>query len=193
MLYYRTSDLTKIRPPELSDWVSLSEDASLHDATVGGQRVCAITPPFMFDPPETGWVPLADDWQVCSVGPFSLNHHARSACKYPVKVKVINGQHWMLTIIVTPTGERSFPVVYGGAGFQPMLTGDQMDDLRLAEEIRTCHANDTWPDMPVQAQWAARLLTRPYSLSVESIAMLGLLNDDVIRTTLLVAGGCDES
>lgn len=191
MIYYRTSDLTLIRPPELADWVSLSEDAALHDAVVNGQRVCAITPSFMFDPPEAGWVPLCDGWQVCMAGEFSLSAHARSACKYPVKVKDVAGKPWMLPVIVTPTGERSFPVTYGGNGFRPMLTDEQTADLRLAAEIRTCDASDTWPEMPVCAQWAATLLCRPYSLSVHTVGMLGLLNDDIIMAILRVAGGCD--
>jgi hypothetical protein len=191
MLYFRHQDTSKTRPPELADWVSLSEDAMLHDCVSNGYRICAITPPFMFDPPADGWVPLVDGWQVCSVGPFDLTHHARSACKYPVKVKEVSGKQWMLPAIVTANGERSFPVTYGGAGFLPMLTADQMEDLQLAAEIRTCEANDTWPDMSVRAQWAARLLCRPYSLSLITIGMLGLLNDDIIKETLLVAGGCD--
>lgn len=192
MLYYRNADPTKQRPPELADWVSLSEDASLHDAVIAGQRICAITPPFMFCPPEDGWIPLADTgWHVADVGEFHLLHHARSACPYPVKVHTIAGQNWLMPIVVTPTGERSFPVKYGGLGFQPMLTDAQTEDLRLAAEIRTCEANDSWPEMPVRAQWAARLLSRPYSLSTFTIGMLGLLNDEIIMKTLIVAGGCD--
>jgi hypothetical protein len=191
MLYFRHQDQSQTRPPELADWVSLSEDAMLNEAVINGVRICAITSPFMFDPPADGWVPLTDGWQVCSAGPFNLNHHARSACKYPVKVKEVAGKKWMLPVIVTENGERSFPVTYGGAGFQPMLTADQMEDLQLSAEIRTCEANDAWPDMSIRAQWAARLLCRPYSLSLITIGMLGILNDDIIKETLLVAGGCD--
>jgi hypothetical protein len=136
-------------------------------------------------------VPLCDGWQVVQNGPFTLNAHARSACKYQVKVIESDGKPIMVPKIVTSSGQRAFPVTYGGTGFKPILTNEQTEDLQLASEIRACNESGIWPEMSVQALWAARLLTRPYSLSTATIGMIGILNDKVIEQTLNVAGGYD--
>lgn len=191
MIYYRAhADLATRRPPELVDWVSPSVDATLNETIIGVDRVMAITPQFVFAPPEGPWEPLGDSgWFFCQSGAFDLMAHARIACKYQCIVQQIAGMSFILPVITTPTGERAFPVSYGGPDFMPQLTAEQESDLALAIEIRTCISSGNIPAMNRRAKWAARFLTRTYNLSLETIGATGLLTDDLIIAIELAAGG----
>lgn len=188
MFYYRThSSRAGERPPELDGWVSPSQDANLNEQTIGEYRIVGITPPFIFNPPVSGWVKLAHGWEVASVGAFCATNHAKVSSTFE-GIPVILDQPWLLPVILTDKGTRAFKVMYGGADFLPMMTAEQSAALAAAIEIRTCHDSGKWPDMSVKARWAAAIIGLTYCVSPTSLGLVGL-SEDLIETTLAVAGG----
>lgn len=190
MLYYRThASRSGEKPPELTDWRPPNETLSLQESTVGAHRVFTISEPFVFTPPEAGWVPLCPGWEVANVGKFNPLVHAKLASSFSVVPLDIDGQTILFPCVLNEAGSRTFKIRYGGSDFSPLLTDEQTSALQLAKEIRTCHESGKWPEMNVRAQWAARLLSLSYCLSPASIALVGLISDDLILAAEQVAGG----
>ncbi len=191
MLYYRCpAALPEQRPPELAGWVSPSEEAALNGNDVGLHRVVGICHPFLFNPTApTAWRKLAGTkWEVAVHGELSRIAHVRMDSPWKVSAIQVGGGLWMFPAVLDPSGLRDFPVAYG-EDFTPELTDVQTRAMQIATEIRGCHQTGNWPEMAIQARWAAWLLTLTYAYSVETVMMQRLLNDDVIRAACLVAGG----
>ncbi len=195
MLYYRCdASLPEQLPPELVGWASASSDYALHRNDVGLHRVVAICPPFQFDPTApTKWRKLAGtDWEVAKHGEHAPMAAIKLLAPWKVSVVTISGTPWILPSVLGPTGARDFAVVYD-ENFAPELTDEQTRAVQIATEIRVCHETQNWPEMAIQAHWAAWLLTLTYAYSVDTVMLQRLLNDDVIRTTCLVAGGLHDA
>lgn len=190
MLYYRThASRAGELPPELLGWTSASAETTLSENTVGDMRVVAITAPFVFAPPEAGWVKLCAGWEVASVGEFNPLAHANIHSTFQCVPTPIDGKTWLLPVVLNKAGTRGFKVAYGGEDFTPQLTPVQQSALALVQEIRTCHDAGTMPDRNTQALWASRLLPLTYALSSRSIGVLNILTDDLVDATLAIAGG----
>jgi hypothetical protein len=191
MLYYRThASRTGERPPELVGWESPSVDAQLNENIAGDYRVLGICPPFGFAPPTTGWLPLANGWEIASVGDFSPVAHAKKSSSFRCIPYMVEGVHWLLPSVLTEEGTRNFKVRYCGPDFAPTLTTEQSAALVIANEIRVAVNSGTMPEPSICATWAADLLMLTHCLSRVSIGIVGL-HEDLIDKTLRVAGGCD--
>ena len=190
MLYYRThASRPEHRPPELDGWAPGVGGFSLDANTVGDYRVIGLCQPLGYQPPEDGWHPSVTGWEVAKTGDFPWMALANPACKWKVGVREVDGEKWLCPMVLTSEGHRAFSVVYGGPEFMPILTQQQKDMVDLANEIRGGFASGTWPDMPIRARWAARLMSLPYHLSPQTVGALGLLSEEVIDAYLQTAVG----
>jgi hypothetical protein len=191
MLYYRTkAGIGGGRPPELDGYQSPGPGMDLQECVIDGHRVMGVSPPFRFDPPTAGWVPLdgSPGWQVVSVGDFDPISHIKLRTTWSIAKVVTGGVVWLIPHVLNTEGTRAFKVSYGGPDFCPILTPEQTMAEKLAKEIRTAIDADNLPDMPIRARWAARLLPLAYCLSESSLAVLGM-SEDLIDATLRVAAG----
>jgi hypothetical protein len=189
MLYYRThASRVGDMPPELVGWVSPHVNAALNEQTIGEHRVLAITPPFVFAAPATGWVKLCAGWEVAATGDSDIVQHARTTSPWLVMPRSIAGSTWLLPIVLNEKGTRAFKVRYAGESFEPTMSDEQRAALAVANEARTCHDSGTWPEGNVLATWVANLLPLVYHLSPRSLGVIGL-PEDVVTECLAVAGG----
>jgi hypothetical protein len=190
MLYYRThASRVNELPPELVGWESPSADANLNEQVIGEHRVLGITPPFVFAPPKTGWVPLCNGWEVVSEGAFLPFRHLYKKSKFLCRVVLTDDMEWVAPVVLNDNGLRHFPVTYGGVGFKPIFSDKDASALKLAEEIRAAISSNILPDYPIRAEWAAELLGLVYCLSPVSLSLVGL-PEKLIDETLQIAGGC---
>ena len=189
MLYYRThASRAGESPPEMVGWTPPHAGVQLSEQVIGESRVLAAVPPFVFAAPETGWTKLCQGWEVANVGVFTPLWHAKMSSKFPCAPIEVDGATWLIPRVLNESGTRAFKVVYGGPDFAPRLTLEQQDALDIAREIRTCHDAGVWPEMPVKATWAARLLGLTYHLSPTTIGIVGI-PEDLIDAVLGIAGG----
>lgn len=190
MLYYRThASRPERRPPELEGWAGGVAAYEMAENQHGEHRVIGIVQPLQFAPPEQGWTPIGNGWDVCLVGEFLPAVMANQKSPWKVQTEQHGGNAWFFPIILHPNGSRAFEVRYGGLDFLPMLSEQQAAMVALAGEVKTCMDSGNWPDMSVRARWAARLLSLPYHLSPATIAAAGILTEGIIAGALMTAVG----
>lgn len=194
MIYYRThASRPESRPAELVGWIPpTGTEYSLGENRVGDWKVLGIVPPMVFAPPEKGWVDIGGGWEVAVSGVFDPMALLKIGTKWKVIPFEDGDVKWGLPVVLTDKGTRAYSVVYGGPDFSPMLTDEQKDAQRIAEDARACCLNGEWPDMPIRARWTARLLTLTYFVSVPTLGAIGVLSDALIASTLFTAAGAPD-
>lgn len=198
MIYYRTpAARPESRPPELAGWQAFCI-YSLMERIEGAWRYAGVVEPdkltgtAWFTPPEKGpWFDIGGGWEACNTEQdWSPLMFARNADALPFDVYTVDiGHHeWMVAKIVTEAGGRAFPVKFG-PGFKPMLTAQQEEAMRRAEEVRASFMGGHAMPMEMQAECAAWFLGLCYHLSPATIAACGMLDEVSVEVILKLAAG----
>jgi len=139
--------------------------------------------------PDAVWHDLADGWQCCLIGPFNPAPLVRQQRWCDTEQAIdLAGRRWQAPVILADNGEPIYRVNYG-RDFMPAPTSQQQDAERIARAARQELLSQGFIAGAHSRQWTARLLTITYHLDVEVIAVLGLLDDALILTTLEAATG----
>lgn len=200
MIAYRHHDL--LTHPDLVGFTSQLSGPALCHQGVGEHQVCGVCDPLIWNPPgpDADWRLLADGWEACqaapSLSPAVLARPLRW-CRV-VPVDDANGRAWLAPVILTPDGARAYTVAYGGPDFLPQPTPAQSAAETIAREARdTVLRQSGDPEaagvpVPVACRWVASLLALSHHLSADTIAALGLIDDQLVRSVLHAAAGLDR-
>jgi len=138
------------------------------------------------------WRPISDGYEVA--GPVeAAEDYEREPTWFSVeRVADMAGREWAVPRILDASGNRAFRVGYG-ADFLPELTAEQTYILEIAKAARDAIAASTsgTQDAGVQVacRWAASLLSVSYSLPIEAIAGLRILDDVLVIATISASIG----
>lgn len=187
MLVYRHPSHQPIVPPWLADFepVAGSSVALCHLDTDRGHLVGIADPVCFAAPPERAFVDLDDGWQVAQVGAAEPALIARRPrwCR-TVAIQSLSGEAWRAPIILGTGRERAFIVRYGGRDFLPLLTPQQ----ERCEAVARAAADAVELDMgPEACQWAAVLLEAANHVPAVALAVLGLLDGQLVAETVAAA------
>lgn len=197
--------------PDLDGWQPRQESTvSICHQMAETWNYVAVAESFLWQIPQddASWKDLANGWQVAYTpnrgGIIPGRDLARldSFAIHPLPVLDAKGASWLSPVILTGSGDRAFPVNYAGADFLPDLTPLQTKAESIAREARSAllsakeriEAGDEDAGIPLSAscRWAAVMLSVSHHLSPETIAVAGILDDVLIRRTLIVASGIDR-
>ena len=200
MIIYRHR--TAIEPDELANRQARpgTHAATCHQSHQEWHYSGVVDPVFWGIPETASWKDLEDGWQAADFGaaPWSpdidlcrLNHW--SQC---LPVEDARGRIWLAPIIRLPgDGGRAYSVAYAGPDFLPAPTPDQQVADAIASEAHAAlsAAAAGGPGLPVRVacKWTARLLSLSHHVSPLTLAMLGLLDDALVKRVLMVAAGLD--
>lgn len=140
------------------------------------------------------WHDLDDGWQVSVAGPIYPQQFRRTLrwCR-SVQVEDTAGRIWTAPVILNEHGDRTILVTYG-KDFLPVLSNAQARAVEIAKAARdglvaAQEIEDGGLDFDVAARWGAELLSLTHHISMEGIAVLGLLDMALILGVLEAATG----
>lgn len=199
MIYYRrpTNFDHQEVPSELDGFVDLSGTELGVCHSFGDFHVVGVCDPLLWRPPadDAVWVDGPEGWQVFADDRQPLAGmilRAGSWCQV-LLVTGANGKPWAAPSILGDKGARAFPVRYVGREFLPTPTDEQAKAIAIASEARTVlSSGQTSIDSNVLMPWAAWLLTLTTHLSVDTVAALGLLDEQLALRLVRSAAGLDQ-
>ena len=185
MIRFRDTQSRTGPPPWLADVPNVHRRASAGgELWMRGDAVCLS---------DAGpWRPVVDGYEVA--GPVeSAEDYEREPTWFSVeRVADMAGREWAVPCILDASGNRAFRVGYG-ANFLPELTAEQTYILEIAKAARDAIAASTsgTQDAGVQVacRWAAALLSVTYSIPVEAIAGLRILDDVLVVAAISASIG----
>lgn len=191
MIVYLHPSQQPITPPWLADFqpVEGSDMSLCHRDTEHGHLV-GIADPLVFDcPPLRCFHELDDGWKVAQAGPIEPLHlHRRLTWCRSVEARSMGGEVWRAPVILDDGGDRAFLVKFAGRDFLPSLTPEQERCEAVARAAR--EAIPAGLEMGAEAcRWAAVLLSAGNLICAEAIAVLGLLDGQLVTETLNPAAG----
>ncbi len=206
-LIYR--DVRRPRPSEfrLPPWLVGMQDVQRIDHELGDVVGCWDPIVFGSDtlPPATAWKALHDDWQVALVGRLSPAEMLRLGPGLPdvIPVRDEQGRSWAVPAVFNPHGGTllRLPMAKDLDGiWRREPTPLQRCLLSVAQAARDEVLTTTnergeslsrFSRLPfaVGAEWTCSLLEAVYHLHESVIGVLGLLDDRLVRESLLAAAG----
>jgi len=198
VIYYRrpTNFEHQEVPSELDGFVDLSGTELAVCHSFGDFHIVGVCDPLLWRPPtdNAAWADGPEGWQVLADdrAPHSGMILRQSAwCQVRI-VLAADSKPWAAPAILGATGTRAFPVRYAGREFLPVPTPDQANAITIATEARTLLDGSRQSiDSAVLMPWAAWLMTLTTHLSVDTIAVLGLLDEHLAMRMVRSSAGLD--
>lgn len=199
MIYYRrpTNFDHQEVPSEIDGFVDLSGTELAVCHSFGDFHIVGICDPLLWRPPadDAAWVDGPEGWQVIAddrhpVAGMILR--SGSWCQV-LLVTGADGKPWAAPSILSASGARAFPVRYVGREFLPTPNAVQANATTIATEARTLlSGSQSSIDSGILLPWAAWLLSLTTHLSVDTIAVLGLLDEHLALRLVRSAAGLDH-
>ena len=200
MILYRHRGLNGTHvdlPSELVGYRSHVDDTAICHGGDEVGHVVGLCSPLLWQGAREGldWMETDDGWEVADdERPFNPMDHLRQRSPFGVvMVEDVAGRTWCAPSILGPTGDRAFPVTYGGKDFLPQLTSHQNKALTIAQESRLLLIEAVKNDTPLRGEqivpWAAWALTQTHHLSVPTIGNLGLIDEVLAQRVIAVMAG----
>lgn len=175
-------------PPWLEDF--LPQVTGVEVCQRQTDRGCLVgigDPALLALPPERAFVEVDEGWSAALLGrSFNPTHLWRGEgwCRTAPAI-AISGAEWQAPVILNDDGDRAYLVRYAGKDFLPAPTFAQRRCEDIARAARSAMSEGI--DMRVACQWAAALLSSVAAISETAIAVLGLLDDQLVTQTLALA------
>ena len=138
------------------------------------------------------WRPISDGYEVAGPVESAEDYEIDPTWFSIRRVTDMAGREWAIPSVLDANGDRAFRVGYG-PDFLPELTAVQYHVLEIAKAARDAIAASTsgTQDAGVQVacRWAASLLSVAYSLPVDAIAALRILDDVLVIGAISAAIG----
>ena len=136
---------------------------------------------------------LSDGWSVAITGLINPADYRRdirwASC---ADAEDTRGRAWRAPRILSEGGERIILVTYG-RDFLPTMTPEQARAVEVASAARlavlSAMESGGVVDFSLGARWAAELLAITHHLSVECLAVIGVLDEQLILAVLSVSCG----
>lgn len=195
IIYADTRPLERQVPPP---WLVGAHDLHSREGLGVPFRWWGIGSPWLLgEQPTAAWHDLPDGWRCCQL-PEDDGHRAPPApvrrqlwCDTGMAVDLV-GRVWAAPRILAPDGSVIYRFAYG-LDWLPLLTPDQQraDDVAKAARaaLLAAKAGGPQPDVRTCCQWAAELLSRTHHIEVPVLAVEGLIDDNLVTSTLSMSTG----